>query len=103
MALRCGVACLAVCTARPAAAEYSLRHGYGINPALQSIVVVDGNKLLAHGAAGASTPVDTAARRLRGEGAHARGGRAGGQRLRLNFPNKREAARAKALGMPTAR
>jgi len=31
----------------------------------------------------------------------ARGGRAGnGSWLRLNFPSKREAARAKALGMP---
>ena len=39
------------------------------------------------------------ARRLRGEDAH--GGRAGnGSWLRLNFPSKREAGRAKALGMP---
>jgi hypothetical protein len=46
----------------------------------------------------AARAVDTAARQLRGEDAH--GGRAGTQWLRLNFPSKREAARAKALGMP---
>jgi hypothetical protein len=49
----------------------------------------------------AARAVDTAARRLRGEGAH--GGRAGRKWLRLNFPSKREAGRAKALGMPAAR
>ena len=49
----------------------------------------------------AARAVDKAARRLRGEDAH--GGRAGGKQwLRLNFPSKREAARAKALGMPAA-
>jgi hypothetical protein len=50
----------------------------------------------------AARAVDTAARRLRGEDAH--GGRSRGRRwLRLNFPSKREAGRAKALGMPAAR
>ena len=50
----------------------------------------------------AARAFDTAARRLRGEDSH--GGRAGGKQwLRLNFPSKREAARAKALGMPAAR
>jgi len=52
----------------------------------------------------AAQAVDTAARRLRGNDAH--GGRAGGrgkQWHRLNFPSKREAGRAKALGMPAAR
>jgi hypothetical protein len=50
----------------------------------------------------AARAVDTAARRLRGEDAH--GGRAGKSNwLRLNFPSKREAGRAKALGMPAAR
>eukprot|EP01046_Picozoa_sp_COSAG06_P022886 COSAG06_NODE_1795_length_8376_cov_3.340462_1_plen_511_part_00 len=50
----------------------------------------------------AAKAVDTAARQLRGEDAH--GGRAGTRKwLRLNFPSKREAARAKALGMPAAR
>eukprot|EP01046_Picozoa_sp_COSAG06_P011219 COSAG06_NODE_634_length_13587_cov_23.361210_6_plen_551_part_00 len=51
----------------------------------------------------AARVVDTVARRLRGEDAH--GGRAGGNKLwlRLNFPTKREAGRAKALGMPAAR
>eukprot|EP01046_Picozoa_sp_COSAG06_P017145 COSAG06_NODE_1155_length_10484_cov_7.061759_7_plen_497_part_00 len=49
----------------------------------------------------AARAVDTAARRLRGKDAH--GGRAGRQWLRLNFPSKREAGRAKALGMPAAR
>jgi hypothetical protein len=49
----------------------------------------------------AARAVDTAARRLRGEGAH--GGRAGHQWLRLNFPSKREARRAQSLGMPAAR
>ena len=44
--------------------------------------------------------VDTAARRLRGEDAH--GGRSGRHWLRLSFPSKREAARAKALSMPAA-
>jgi AP2-like factor (euAP2 lineage) len=50
----------------------------------------------------AARAVDTAARRLRGDDAH--GGRAAGGRkwLRLNFPTKREVARAKALGMPAA-
>jgi hypothetical protein len=43
---------------------------------------------------------DTAARRLRGDDAH--GGRSGSKWLRLNFPSKREAGRAKALGMPGA-
>jgi hypothetical protein len=50
----------------------------------------------------AARAVDTAARRLRGEDAH--GGRGGkGTWRRLNFPSKREAGRAKALGMPAAR
>jgi hypothetical protein len=51
----------------------------------------------------AARAVDTAARRLRGE--HAHGGRAGSKSkwLRLNFPTKREAGRAKALGMPAVR
>eukprot|EP01046_Picozoa_sp_COSAG06_P003731 COSAG06_NODE_149_length_22026_cov_33.454782_7_plen_400_part_00 len=49
----------------------------------------------------AARAVDRAARRLRGEDAH--GGRAGTNWLRLNFPSKREAGRAKALGMPGAR
>jgi hypothetical protein len=50
----------------------------------------------------AARAVDTAARWLRGEDAH--GGRVGkGNWLRLNFPSKREAGRAKALGMPGAR
>jgi hypothetical protein len=49
----------------------------------------------------AARAVDTAARRLRGEDAH--GGRAGRHWLRLNFPSKREAGRAEALGMPAAR
>jgi hypothetical protein len=49
----------------------------------------------------AARAVDTAARRLRGEDAH--GGRAGNYWRRLNFPSKREAGRAKALGMPAAR
>ena len=49
----------------------------------------------------AARAVDTAARRLRGEDAH--GGRGGSNWLRLNFPSKREAGRAKALGMPAAR
>ena len=50
----------------------------------------------------AARAVDTAARRLRGEDAH--GGRGGNNEwLRLNFPSKREAGRAKALGMPAAR
>ena len=49
----------------------------------------------------AARAVDTAARRLRGQNAH--GGRAGTNWLRLNFPSKREVARAKALGMPAAR
>jgi hypothetical protein len=48
----------------------------------------------------AARAVDTAARRLRGEDAH--GGRVAGNKKwhRLNFPSKREAGRAKALGMP---
>jgi hypothetical protein len=46
----------------------------------------------------AAQAVDTAARRLRGEGAH--GGRSGTRWHCLNFPSKREAGRAKALGMP---
>ena len=52
----------------------------------------------------AARAVDTAAQRLRGDDAH--GGRAAGPKktwLRLNFPTKREAARAKALGIPAAR
>ena len=49
----------------------------------------------------AARAVDTAARRLQGEDAH--GGRGGRHWLWLNFPNKREAGRAKALGMPAAR
>ena len=50
----------------------------------------------------AARAVDTAARKLRGEDAH--GGRSAGAKwLRLNFPSKREAGRAKALGMPAAR
>jgi hypothetical protein len=50
----------------------------------------------------AARAVDTAARRLRGDDAH--GGRAKRQNwLRLNFPTKQEAARAKALGMPAVR
>jgi hypothetical protein len=55
----------------------------------------------------AARAVDTAARRLRGEDAH--GGRSlrvlrgsGDTWLRLNFPSKREAERAEALGMPAA-
>ena len=49
----------------------------------------------------AARAFDTAVRQLRGEVAH--GGRAGnGSWLRLNFPSKREAGRAKALGMPAA-
>jgi hypothetical protein len=46
----------------------------------------------------AARAFDTVVRRLRGEDAH--GGRAGRNWLRLNFPSKWEAARAKALGMP---
>jgi hypothetical protein len=47
----------------------------------------------------AARAVATAARRLRGEDAH--GGRAGNKLWhRLNFPSKREARRAKSLGMP---
>ena len=50
----------------------------------------------------AARAVDTGARRLRGEDAH--GGRGGNNMWhRLNFPSKREAGRAKALGMPAAR
>jgi hypothetical protein len=50
----------------------------------------------------AARAVDTAARWLRGEDAH--GGRGGNNMwLRLNFPSKREAGRAKALSMPAAR
>ena len=47
----------------------------------------------------AARAVDTAARRLRGDDAH--GGRPenGGNWWRLNFPTKRQAGRAKALGM----
>ena len=50
----------------------------------------------------AARAVDTAARRLRGDEAH--GGRSGGNNkwYQLNFPSKREAERAKALGMPAA-
>eukprot|EP01046_Picozoa_sp_COSAG06_P008169 COSAG06_NODE_410_length_16089_cov_9.968793_15_plen_519_part_00 len=48
----------------------------------------------------AARAVDMAARRLRGDDAH--GGRAGRHWLRLNFPSKREAGRAKALDMPAA-
>jgi hypothetical protein len=63
----------------------------------------------------AARAVDTAARRLRGEGAHG-GGKEGAQKRgalsrrsrkeikwqRLNFPSKREAARGQALCMPAA-
>ena len=51
----------------------------------------------------AARAVDTVARRLRGKDAH--GGRSSVGRIwhRLNFPSKREAGRAKALGMPAAR
>eukprot|EP01046_Picozoa_sp_COSAG06_P022893 COSAG06_NODE_1795_length_8376_cov_3.340462_8_plen_117_part_00 len=51
----------------------------------------------------AARAVDTAAQRLRGDDAH--GGRAAGPKktwLRLNFPTKREAGRAKALGMTSS-
>ena len=50
----------------------------------------------------AARAVDTAARRVRGDEAH--GGRSGGNNkwYQLNFPSKREAERAKALGMPAA-
>jgi hypothetical protein len=46
----------------------------------------------------AALAVDAAARKLRGADAH--GGRSGRNWYRLNFPTQREAARAKALGMP---
>eukprot|EP01046_Picozoa_sp_COSAG06_P003816 COSAG06_NODE_152_length_21942_cov_4.593234_17_plen_487_part_00 len=49
----------------------------------------------------AARAVDTGARQLRGKDAHG-GRRGGGKWLRLNFPSKREAGRAKALGMPAA-
>ena len=49
----------------------------------------------------AALAFDTAARGLRGNDAH--GGRSAGKLwLRLNFPSRREAERAKALGMPGA-
>jgi hypothetical protein len=48
----------------------------------------------------AARAFDTAARRLRGDGAH--GGRPGTKWHRLNFPSEREAERADALGMPAA-
>eukprot|EP01046_Picozoa_sp_COSAG06_P062713 COSAG06_NODE_14257_length_1174_cov_0.773023_2_plen_278_part_01 len=48
----------------------------------------------------AARAVDAAARRIRGNDAH--GGRSGTNWLRLSFPSKREAGRAKALGMPAA-
>ena len=50
----------------------------------------------------AANAVDTAAQQLRGEDAH--GGRSWTDNLhRLNFPSEQEAARAKALGVPTLR